>query len=80
MTIYTLYSADYELFLGGNYCDEQEVLIKPTYDLLDICERHQIPLTLFADVFSILRYREHTLFSFPIAAEQQTERCTPAGP
>ena len=71
MTIYILYSADYELFLGGNYCDEQEVLINPTYDLLDICERHQIPLTLFADVFSILRYKEHRLFSFPTAAEQQ---------
>jgi hypothetical protein len=71
MTIYILYSADYELFLGGNCCDEEDVLIKPTYDLLDICERHQIPLTLFADVFSILRYKEHGLFSFPTAAEQQ---------
>ena len=47
MTIYILYSADYELFLGGNYCDENEVLINPTNDLLDLCDRLKIPLTLF---------------------------------
>ena len=71
MTIYILYSADYELFLGGNYCDENEVLINPTNDLLDMCDRQKIPLTLFADIFSILRYKEHNLFGFPNAAEEQ---------
>jgi len=71
MTIYILYSADYELFLGGNYCDENEVLINPTNDLLDLCDRLKIPLTLFADIFSILRYKEHNIFSFPDAAEKQ---------
>lgn len=71
MTIYILYSADYELFLGGNYCDENEVLINPTNDLLDMCDRQKIPLTLFADIFSILRYKEHNLFDFPNTAEKQ---------
>ncbi len=71
MTIYILYSADYELFLGGNYCDENEVLIDPTNDLLDVCDRLKIPLTLFADIFSIMRYKEHNIFSFPDAAEKQ---------
>jgi hypothetical protein len=71
MTVYILYSADYELFLGGNYCDEKEVLIDPTYNLLNICDRLKIPLTLFVDIFSILRYKEFNLFSFPIAAENQ---------
>lgn len=71
MTIYILYSADYELFLGGNYCSEQEVLIDPTNELLDVCDRLKIPLTLFADIFSILRYKEHTLSGFPHAAENQ---------
>lgn len=71
MTIYILYSADYELFLGGNYRDENEVLINPTNDLLDMCDRLRIPLTLFADILSILRYKEHNVFSFPDAAEKQ---------
>jgi hypothetical protein len=71
MTIYILYSADYELYLGGNYRDENEVLINPANDLLDMCDRLKIPLTLFADIFSILRYKEHNIFSFPNAAEKQ---------
>ena len=71
MTIYILYSADYELFLGGNYCDENEVLINPTNDLLNLFDNLNIPLTLFADVLSFLRYREQKLFGFPENAENQ---------
>lgn len=71
MTIYILYSADYELFLGGNYCDENEILINPTNDLLNLFDKLNIPLTIFADVFSFLRYREQKLYSFPENAENQ---------
>jgi hypothetical protein len=71
MTIYILYSADYELFLGGNYCNETEVLIKPTNNLLDLFDNLKIPITLFADIFSILRYKEQNLFNFPDNAENQ---------
>ncbi|GEM_PF-251468 len=71
MTIYILYSADYELYLGGNYCDENEVLINPTKDLLNLFDKLNIPLTLFADVLSFLRYREQKLFGFPENAENQ---------
>ncbi len=71
MTLYILYSADYELFLGGNYCDEQEVLIDPTQDLLDRCREMDVPLTLFADTSSILRYREQNIAGFPDLAENQ---------
>jgi hypothetical protein len=71
MTIYILYSADYELFLGGNYYDETEVLIDPTNNILDLFDRLNIPITLFADVFSILRYKEKNLHTFPENAENQ---------
>jgi hypothetical protein len=71
MTLYILYSADYELFLGGNYCDEIEVLIEPTNDILNLFDRLNIPITLFADVFSFLRYREHNMYTFPENAENQ---------
>jgi len=71
MTIYILYSADYELFLGGNYCNETEVLINPTNKLLNIFDNLKIPVTLFADIFSLLRYKEEKLFNFPDSAENQ---------
>ena len=53
-----LYSADYELYLGENFLPENEVLIEPTIALLAACERIRVPLTLFADVACIWRYRE----------------------
>jgi hypothetical protein len=71
MTIYILYSADYELYLGGNYTDETEVLINPTGQLLDLFDKLTIPLTLFADVFSFIRYRELNIVTFPQNAENQ---------
>ena len=71
MAIYILYSADYELYLGGNDCDESDVLIRPTDTLLDLFDTSDIPVTLFADTFSIECYRKHSLFSFPDAAEGQ---------
>jgi hypothetical protein len=71
MAIYILYSADYEVFLGGNYCNEKEVLIDPTNNLLDLFDDLKIPITFFADVFSILRYKEQNLFFFPELAENQ---------
>ena len=79
MTLYILYSADYELFLGGNYCDEKEVLIDPAQDLLERCRALNIPLTLFADTASILRYREQNIPGFPTLAEHRTEGCTRPG-
>ena len=36
--IYVLYSADHELYLGKNNCPEEEVLIDPTYELMDTCK------------------------------------------
>lgn len=79
MTIYILYSADYELFLGGNYCDETEVLINPTNNLLNVVEKLNIPLTLFADIFSIACYKKQNLFSFPKKAEDQLKNAIRRG-
>jgi hypothetical protein len=66
-----LYSADYELYLGENFLPETEVLIEPTAQLLAACERINAPLTLFADVACIWRYREDGDESFPAAVEEQ---------
>jgi len=55
--IYLLFSADYELYFGENYFGEREVLIEPTEQILGACQKDGIPMTLFADVASIWRYR-----------------------
>ena len=79
MTLYILYSADYELYLGGNYSEEKEVLIDPTDNLLDIFDNLKIPLTIFADIFSILRYKEQNLSNFPRDAENQLKEAVRRG-
>lgn len=55
--IFLLFSADYELFFGENYFPEREVLIKPTEELLCALKEENIPITLFADVASVWKYR-----------------------
>ena len=55
--IYLLFSSDYELFFGENYLPESEVLIEPTEQVLKALEEEGIPMTLFADVASVWRYR-----------------------
>ncbi|MBF0339698.1 MAG: hypothetical protein HQL95_01880 [Magnetococcales bacterium] len=69
--LYLLYSADYELYLGRNHQPEEAVLIQPTAALLATCEQLAIPLTLFADVACLWRYRELGRKDFPARAEAQ---------
>ncbi|NQV14939.1 hypothetical protein HQ531_05720 [bacterium] len=66
-----LYSNDYEVFLGGNYASETEVLIKTTEDVLSACDDIGVPMTLFCDLACLWRYREFGYNEFPDAAENQ---------
>ncbi|MDA8442930.1 MAG: hypothetical protein M0Z55_11225 [Peptococcaceae bacterium] len=52
------FTADHELFFGRNYVSEEEVLIQPTYRLIEVLEQYNIPLCLMTDVCSISRYQE----------------------
>ncbi|MBF0627602.1 MAG: hypothetical protein HQL91_05200 [Magnetococcales bacterium] len=69
--IHLLYSADYELYLGSLAQPEAAVLLAPTAQLLATCEKIGIPLTLFADVACLWRYRELNRHPFPDQAEAQ---------
>ena len=69
--IYILYSNDYELYLGGNYRPESEVLIEPTRKFLGACEEVGIPVTFFCDSACMWRYRELGNTEFPNLAELQ---------
>jgi hypothetical protein len=72
MQLFILFSADYELFLGKNFLSEKEVLIDPTEMLLSGCQEDGIPMTLFADVASVWRYRTLKIQSdYPRLFEEQ---------
>lgn len=77
--IYILYSDDYEVYLGGNYRPEDEVLVERTDHLLTTCEALDIPLTLFCDVPCLLRYRELRETAFPDAVDLQLKDAVQRG-
>ncbi|MBF0371105.1 MAG: hypothetical protein HQL52_16770 [Magnetococcales bacterium] len=77
--IHLLYSADYELYLGGNHLPETEVLIPPTDRLLQTCKTLQIPLTLFVDNASLWRHRQWGADHFVEAAENQLRQAITQG-
>lgn len=56
--LYISITFDYELFMGENYVDEEEVLITPTSKLSTMLREEGISGVFFADVCSSMRYRE----------------------
>ena len=69
--LYILYSNDYEVFLGGNYLSETEILIDTTEKVLSACNNVGIPMTLFCDVACLWRYRKLGYSDFPDIVENQ---------
>jgi hypothetical protein len=69
--IYILFSADYELFLGKNLLNEDEILIKPTNELLDTCLDLDIKFTFFFDTCCMWAYKKNKNYIFPKKAEEQ---------
>lgn len=63
--IYILYSNDYEVYLGGNYLSEKEVVVDTTNHILEACSTIGIPMTYFCDVACLWRYRELGYTEFP---------------
>ena len=51
--MYLSVTFDYELFFGKNHGSYDEVLFRPTYDLIDLLEQKGISATFFADVCSV---------------------------
>jgi hypothetical protein len=66
-----LITADYELFLGRNFLSHDEVLFEPTRELLDMADRIDTPVTLFADVCSVWAHRENGLDEYADEFEHQ---------
>lgn len=68
------FTADHEMFFGQNLLAEEEVFIKPTYRLMEVLERYQVPLCLMTDVCSVQRYRELKIQSNYVASMEKQLR------
>ncbi|UCG61286.1 MAG: hypothetical protein JSV52_13340 [Candidatus Zixiibacteriota bacterium] len=58
-SIYCVITADYEVFLGRNFLSYDEVLFKPSQQMMSVCEARSAPITFFADVCSVWAHRSH---------------------
>ena len=77
--IYVLYSGDYEVFMGGNYLPESKVLLEPTRLALDAFDSIEVPVTLFADLLCLWRYRELGFDKFPAQVDEQLRNVVQRG-
>lgn len=68
------FTADHELFTGRNTATEEDIVIRPTYRLMEILEEFNIPLCLMTDVLSIQRYRELAIDS-PYVSRMEEQLC-----
>lgn len=72
-------SFDYEVFLGENFKDEEEVLFEPTRRLLALCRELALPVTFFGDVCSVWAYRDQGLEGYAGEFERQLRLCVREG-
>ena len=77
--IYILFSADYELFLGENYLNEDEILINPTNELINTCSDLNIKYTFFYDTCCIWAYHQNVRPDFAKKTETQMVRAIKLG-
>lgn len=64
-------TADYEIFLGRNFLSNEEVLFKPTRQMMDVCGELNTPITFFADVCSVWAHRRYGLNDYAHSFENQ---------
>lgn len=70
---------DYELFFGTMQAEEEEILIQPAKQYLDMLNARGVKGTFFADAAALIRYRKEGLSHFPELAERQLAGACLAG-
>lgn len=69
--LYLLLTYDYELFFNKSFASEEEVLIKPTYEIAKALSEEGVPATFFVDTPSVIVYRKKGMESFPNMVKEQ---------
>lgn len=63
---------DYEIFFGKNNASEEDILFKPTIELMNLLEKYGLSGTFFADVLSVDAYRRSNPSNdYPLRFEAQ---------
>jgi hypothetical protein len=79
LKITCLITFDYELSLGRNFFPPDEVLFKPTEQVLEICSRLNCPVTFFPDVCSVWAHRKFDLDEYADSFESQMKEALSSG-
>jgi hypothetical protein len=64
---------DYELFFNEMYGTEEEILINPTYKILEMLKETNINATFFADAICFKNYSEISTSTFGISVKKQIQ-------
>mgnify|MGYP001021840965 CR=1 FL=1 len=67
-------SFDYELFFNDMYASEEQILINPTNQILEMLKNNNVNATFFVDTTCITKYIDLGLNCFPIMASNQIKR------
>lgn len=71
--LHLLTTYDYELFFTTQKCNEDEVILKPTKEILRMHRECNAKATFFADVCCLQRYKQLRMFQFEEAARRQLQ-------
>jgi hypothetical protein len=74
-----LITFDYELSLGRNFFPPEEVLFRPTTQVIDLCNRLECPVTFFPDVCSVWAHRKFGLDEYADSFESQMKEALSSG-
>lgn len=78
--LYIVLTFDYEIYFGKNNETEDEVLFKPTDQILDILNEYNLTGTFFADVCSVDAYnRQNPASDYPKKFTEQIKKLTGKG-
>jgi len=58
------FTADYEIYFGKNYYTDTEILFKPTKKLVEIFNKYNFKVNIFADVLSVNAHRKYNLSNY----------------
>jgi hypothetical protein len=72
--IICLITFDYELAIGHSFFSDEEVLFKPTQQVLEICDRLSCPVTFMPDVCSVWAHRKYGLDQYADRFESQMKQ------
>lgn len=59
-----LITFDYELFFGENFFPADEIIFKPTNDLMAVLDKHEVKATFFVDVLSVYMHQKQGLHDY----------------